>query len=138
MIEIETITENASSYFCEQIRRTGTRGMFPIDLHHEAMQSLLADIEKVVVVKDTDNDFRAALSALAGELNADEDSLVVDISGAAAGNLPPMDMDCLEAIDQILFVQKYCCPVNFKTAEETFPKPFRIGLRAFFFKKQAP
>ena len=106
MIEIETITENASSYFCEQIRRTGTRGMFPIDLHHEAMQSLLADIEKVVVVKDTDNDFRAALSALAGELNADEDSLVVDISGAAAGNLPPMDMDCLEAIDQILFVQK--------------------------------
>jgi len=32
----------------------------------------------------------------------------------------------------------YCCPVNFKTAEETFPKPFRIGLRAFFFKKQAP
>lgn len=106
MIEIETITENASSYFCEQIRRTGTRGMFPIDLHHEAMQSLLADIEKVVVVKDTDNDFRAALSALAGELNADEDSLVMDISGAAAGNLPPMDMDCLEAIDQILFVQK--------------------------------
>ena len=106
MIEIETITENASSYFCEQIRRTGTRGMFPIDLHHEAMQSLLADIEKVVVVKDTDNDFRTALSALAGELNADEDSLVVDISGAAAGNLPPMDMDCLEAIDQILFVQK--------------------------------
>ena len=26
--------------------------------------------------------------------------------GAAAGNLPPMDADCLEAVDQILFVQK--------------------------------
>ena len=33
---------------------------------------------------------------------------------------------------------KYCCPVNFQTAQESFPKPFRIGLRAFFFKKQAP
>ena len=33
---------------------------------------------------------------------------------------------------------KYCCPVNFKTAEESSPKPFRIGLRAFFFEKQAP
>ena len=32
----------------------------------------------------------------------------------------------------------YCCPVNFQTAQESFPKPFRIGLRAFFFKKQAP
>ena len=35
-------------------------------------------------------------------------------------------------------IKKYCCPVNFKTAQESFPKPFRIGLRAFFFKKQAP
>ena len=33
---------------------------------------------------------------------------------------------------------KYCCPVNFKTALKTFQKPFRVGLRAFFFKKQAP
>ena len=32
----------------------------------------------------------------------------------------------------------YCCPVNFKTALKTFQKPFRVGLRAFFFKKQAP
>ena len=32
----------------------------------------------------------------------------------------------------------YCCPVNFKTAEKSSPKPFRIGLRAFFFEKQAP
>ena len=32
----------------------------------------------------------------------------------------------------------YCCPVNLQTAQESFPKPFRIGLRAFFFKKQAP
>ena len=26
---------------------------------------------------------------------------------------------------------------NFKTAEKYSPKPFRIGLRAFFFKKQS-
>ena len=32
----------------------------------------------------------------------------------------------------------YCCPVNFQTAQESFPKPFRIGLRGFIFKKQAP
>ena len=32
----------------------------------------------------------------------------------------------------------YCCPVNFKTAEKSNPKPFSIGLRAFFFKDQAP
>ena len=37
-----------------------------------------------------------------------------------------------------LNILKYCCPVNFPTAQESFPKPFRIGLRAFFFKKQAP
>ena len=37
-----------------------------------------------------------------------------------------------------LNLSKYCCPVNFKTAEESSPKPFRIGLRAFFFEKQAP
>jgi hypothetical protein len=34
-------------------------------------------------------------------------------------------------------IQIYCCPVNFKTAEKSSPKPFRIGLRAFFFEKQA-
>lgn len=33
---------------------------------------------------------------------------------------------------------EYCCPVNLQTAQESFPKPLRIGLRAFFFKKQAP
>ena len=32
----------------------------------------------------------------------------------------------------------YCCPVNLQTAQESIPKPFRIGLRVFFFKKQAP
>lgn len=32
----------------------------------------------------------------------------------------------------------YCCPENFKTAEKYTPKPFGIGLRAFFFKKQPP
>ena len=32
----------------------------------------------------------------------------------------------------------YCCPENFKTAEKYTPKPFSIGLRAFFFKKQTP
>ena len=32
----------------------------------------------------------------------------------------------------------YCCPVNFQTAQESSPKPFRIGLRGFIFKKQAP
>ena len=32
----------------------------------------------------------------------------------------------------------YCCPENFKTAEKYTPKPFRRGLRAFFFKKQPP
>ena len=32
----------------------------------------------------------------------------------------------------------YCCPVNFKTAEKSNPKPFSIGLRAFFFKKASP
>ena len=37
-----------------------------------------------------------------------------------------------------MYFQDYCCPVNFKTAEESSPKPFRIGLRAFFFEKQAP
>ena len=35
------------------------------------------------------------------------------------------------------YIPNYYCPVNFKTAQESFPKPFRIGLRAFFFKKQA-
>ena len=42
---------------------------------------------------------------------------------------------CCAFVD--LFSQ-YCCPVNFKTAEKSTPKPFIIGLRAFFFKKQAP
>jgi len=32
----------------------------------------------------------------------------------------------------------YCCPVNFKTAEKSTPKPFSMGLRAFFFKKSKP
>ena len=36
------------------------------------------------------------------------------------------------------YIAEYCCPVNFQTAQESFPKPFRIGLRVFFFKKQAP
>ena len=36
------------------------------------------------------------------------------------------------------YIAIYCCPVNFQTAQESFPKPFRIGLRGFFFKKQAP
>ena len=37
-----------------------------------------------------------------------------------------------------VYVFNHCCPVNFQTAEKSIPKPFRIGLRAFFFKKQAP
>ncbi len=36
------------------------------------------------------------------------------------------------------YQSNYCCPVNFPTVQESFSKPFRIGLRAFFFKKQAP
>ena len=32
----------------------------------------------------------------------------------------------------------YCCPENFKTAEKYTPKPFSIGLRAFFLKKLTP
>ena len=48
-------------------------------------QWLLADIENAVVLKDTDNDFRMVLSALTGELNADEGSLAVNVLGAAAG-----------------------------------------------------
>ena len=36
------------------------------------------------------------------------------------------------------FFSQYCCPVNFKTAEKSTPKPFSIGLRAFFFKKSKP
>ena len=35
-------------------------------------------------------------------------------------------------------IENYCCPVNFQTAQESSPKPFRIGLRGFIFKKQAP
>ena len=42
---------------------------------------------------------------------------------------------CCAFVD--LFSQ-YCCPVNFKTAEKSNPKPFIIGLRAFFFKKSKP
>ena len=42
---------------------------------------------------------------------------------------------CCAFVD--LFSQ-YCCPVNFKTAEKSNPKPFSIGLRAFFFKKASP
>ena len=40
--------------------------------------------------------------------------------------------------DSIKVTLNYCCPVNFQTAQESSPKPFRIGLRGFFFKKQAP
>ena len=32
----------------------------------------------------------------------------------------------------------YCCPENFKTAEKYTPKPFGIGLRAFFSKSRPP
>ena len=42
---------------------------------------------------------------------------------------------CCAFVD--LFSQ-YCCPVNFKTAEKSNPKPFIIGLRAFFSKKSKP
>mgnify|MGYP000892399717 CR=1 FL=1 len=34
-----------------------------------------------------------------------------------------------------LSISRYCCPVNFKTADKSSPKPFRIGLRAFFFSE---
>ena len=40
--------------------------------------------------------------------------------------------------NKICSIENYCCPVNFQTAQESSPKPFRIGLRGFFFKKQAP
>ena len=40
--------------------------------------------------------------------------------------------------ERFLCINNYCCPVNFQTAQESSPKPFRIGLRGFFFKKQAP
>ena len=39
---------------------------------------------------------------------------------------------------RVSYIGYYCCPVNFQTAQESSPKPFRIGLRGFFFKKQAP
>ena len=54
---------------------------------------------------------------------------------------PPMASPTLRTGTIGLFTSmflNYCCPVNFKTAQESSPKPFRIGLRAFFFKKQAP
>ena len=50
-------------------------------------------------------------------------------------------VDAVDGMRQILwgfFKKIYCCPVNFQTAQESSPKPFRIGLRGFFFKKQAP
>ena len=40
--------------------------------------------------------------------------------------------------DRKEFILYYCCPVNLQTAQESFPKPFRIGLRAFILRKQAP
>ena len=64
----------------------------------------------------------------------------------------PGTIKCLQQIHAYLFgglydfagqirtknISKYCCPVNFQTAQESSPKPFRIGLRGFIFKKQAP
>ena len=38
----------------------------------------------------------------------------------------------IESMSLNLRFQKYCCPVNFKTAEKSSPKLFRIGLLAFF------
>ena len=38
----------------------------------------------------------------------------------------------------LYYIMNYCCPVNYQTAQESFPKPFRIGLRAFILRKQAP
>ncbi len=32
----------------------------------------------------------------------------------------------------------YCCPVNFKTTKKYQLEALKIGLRAFFIKKQAP
>ena len=43
-----------------------------------------------------------------------------------------------EVLDRLAYIRSYCCPVNFQTAQESSPKPFRIGLRGFIFKKQAP
>ena len=45
---------------------------------------------------------------------------------------------CVTAVSAGCKFPIYCCPVNFKTAEKSNPKPFSIGLRAFFFKDQAP
>ena len=45
---------------------------------------------------------------------------------------------CVTAVSAGCKFPIYCCPVNFKTAEKSNPKPFSIRLRAFFFKKQAP
>ena len=47
--------------------------------------------------------------------------------------------DMLKNVAQIVHtrhrsISNYCYPVNFQTAQESFPKPFRIGLRAFIFK----
>ena len=56
-------------------------------------------------------------------------------------NLSVRESDTTPLIVDSLYLQdtlNYCCPVNLQTAQESFPKPFRIGLRAFFFKKQAP
>ena len=67
--------------------------------------------------------------------------ITINMVGYAAVYLLTETADRLAAVVELTAgdkVRNYCCPVNFKTAEETFPKPFRIGLRAFFFKKQAP
>ncbi len=45
---------------------------------------------------------------------------------------------CVTAVSAGCKFPIYCCPVNFKTAEKSNPKPFSIGLRVFFFKDQAP
>ena len=45
---------------------------------------------------------------------------------------------CVTAVTAGCKFPIYCCPVNFKTAEKSNPKPFSIGFRVFFFKDQAP
>ena len=63
---------------------------------------------------------------ISGNGSSDDDCDVDGIDGGTSGFV------------RQLFNSNYCCPVNFQTAQESSPKPFRIGLRGFFFKKQAP
>ena len=66
----------------------------------------------------------------------------VEIDGHAlvfSNPLIPYGWEGLEHVETGHYcIFNHCCPVNFQTAEKSIPKPFRIGLRAFFFKKQAP